>query len=55
MLADEVRRGGVDYCGSSRRYVLNGGLTDDVKLAMSDLFGSRKVDMYCVGIELTGR
>jgi hypothetical protein len=26
------------------------------QIAMSDLFGSRKVDMYCVGIEmLTGR
>lgn len=36
-LNDLVRSGVVDYCGSSRRYVLNGGLDPDVKLALRDL------------------
>jgi hypothetical protein len=34
---DLVRSGLVDYCGSSRRYVLNGGLPADVRLALRDL------------------
>jgi hypothetical protein len=37
VLNDEVRRGRIDYCRSSRRYLLNGGLPDDVKLALRDL------------------
>ena len=37
VLADEVRQGRVDYCGSSRRYVLNGALPEDVKAALSEL------------------
>jgi hypothetical protein len=37
VLRDELRRGRIDYHGSSRRYVLNGGLPEDVKAAMRDL------------------
>jgi hypothetical protein len=37
VLRDEVRRGRVDYLGFSRRYRLNGGLPDDVKLALREL------------------
>jgi hypothetical protein len=32
-----VRRGHVDYHSTSRHYVLNGGLPDDVKQAFRDL------------------
>jgi hypothetical protein len=34
VLNDEVRRGRVDYLGSSRRYRLNGGLPADVRAAL---------------------
>jgi hypothetical protein len=34
---DEIRRGRVEYHSTSRRYVLNGGLPEDVKLALQDL------------------
>jgi hypothetical protein len=41
-LRDELRRGRIEYRSTSRRYVLNGGLPDDVKLALRDLaLGSR--------------
>ena len=32
-----VERGVVDYHSTSRRYVLNGALPDDVRLALRDL------------------
>ena len=34
VLSDEVARGRVDYAGSSRRYILNGGLPADVRAAL---------------------
>jgi hypothetical protein len=37
VLRDEVRRGRIDYLAFSRRYRLNGGLPDDVKLALREL------------------
>jgi hypothetical protein len=37
VLNDELRRGRIDYCGSSRRYILNGALDDDTKIALRDL------------------
>jgi hypothetical protein len=36
-LRDEVRRGRIEYRSTSRRYVLNGGLPEDVKQALRDL------------------
>lgn len=37
VLRDEVRRGRVEYHSTSRRYVLNGGLPEDVKQALRKL------------------
>jgi hypothetical protein len=37
VLRQEVEAGRVDYCGSSRRYRLNGGLPEDVKAALREL------------------
>jgi hypothetical protein len=37
VLRQEVAAGRVDYLASSRRYSLNGGLPDDVRLALRDL------------------
>jgi hypothetical protein len=37
VLNDELRRGRIDYCGSSRRYVLNGALDRDTMIAVRDL------------------
>jgi hypothetical protein len=37
VLANEVRRGRVDYCGSSRRYVLNGALDPGTVAALRAL------------------
>jgi hypothetical protein len=36
-MRDLVRSGLVDYHSTSRRYCLNGGLPDDVRLALRDL------------------
>jgi hypothetical protein len=37
ILEQEVERGVVDYDSTSRRYSMNGGLPDDVRLALRDL------------------
>jgi hypothetical protein len=37
VLRDELRRGHVEYHSSSRRYLLNGGLSEDVKEALREL------------------
>ena len=37
VLRDELRRGRVTYNTTTRRYSLNGGLPEDVKLALRDL------------------
>jgi hypothetical protein len=37
VLRQEVDAGRVDYLASSRRFVLNGGLPADVRLALRDL------------------
>jgi hypothetical protein len=37
VLRDEQRRGRIEYQSTSRRYVLNGGLPEDVKAALREL------------------
>ena len=37
VLRDELRRGRIEYHTSSRRYVLNGGIPEDVKEALRKL------------------
>jgi hypothetical protein len=37
VLADEIRRGHIEYHSSCRRFVLNGGIPEDVKEALREL------------------
>lgn len=37
VLREELRRGTIEYHSTTRRYVLNGGLPADVRLAVRDL------------------
>ena len=37
VLRDELRRGRIEYHSTSRRYVLNGGIPEEVKAALREL------------------
>ena len=55
ILEQEVERGVVDYHSTSRRYVLNGALPADVRLALRDLVAAiSEARLAAIGRESSG-